>query len=1050
MTTLPPRGGSLSTLLAGLQPTRHKPMDGILDGLNVAQRAAVTSPAPVLQVLAPPGSGKTKTLTARVAYLLAHCGYLPWNVICCTFTIKASKEMRGRLRFLIGRQLESKLILGTFHSICRRYLVTYGYLIGIPKDFGIADSSDTLSILKRIVKRLNLSLDPKAARGRISHRKARGQRNEVSSKNTHKSFESQEFATLFSEYETALATSNLLDYDDLLLRCTDLLSAHPHCVSNVDALLIDEFQDTNVVQFELMKLLACKNNRVTIVGDPDQSIYGFRSAEIENLTRMKNYYPETIIVNLEENYRSASAVLRLAQGIIEQDTNRPQKTLKGTHCYGTLPVLRRLPTAIDEASWVVAEIRRITAMTGNLFDFSDFAFLLRSMHLSRLIEGALARAGIPYRMVGGHRFFDREEIRVLLDYLRIISQPYNNAALLAVINVPSRSVGEETTKELLRVADEKRLSLWAVVQKVVLGDLILQKKISKPAEQGLGKLMSIILEARKRLVGMTPNTSPKDLLDFVIKKISFENYIETKHPDDWENRWANVEELLTQASGIAEESPVSADTNLDEELPEIEGLQQQQLEGSEEVLARFLATISLSADLQSSEEGEEKKCVTISTIHAAKGLEWPVVFIPAIYEGSIPHSRAEDNDEERRLLYVAITRAQALLYMSIPLRQSRDNAESTLTQFLPYKLHHRFWEAGPNFTDNVIADISKILRRPRPPEEQIAASMQGLSGEESTKDDIWPPDGSSRPVKYWNSESTRFVSSDSITAARSAESRRLLKATLKPLIDMRPTADSSTAWTGYASTKALVGHNAETYSITTTCSGFTTASLHLKSNALLAEIVPELSLSKDLNVEASQKNASKRRDKKVKQGPSQACLASYLSHGSFQTKTSQAFDDLGSSAMASGDTVEGPCLPVIPLSVTNKEVSRDWLSHRVSNRALPLKRPRPPLEEVTSPKHKRYVFLSSSPTRDEGPTNGGPSPDTENQAPARDPMTVPMKYSNVSAKSSLTITTNPTSLQRPVTTMHTTSMAALQQSAPVRKTLGVRRTMNGWDNRRNR
>ena len=287
-------------------------MDATLEGLNTVQRAAVTSPSPILQVLAPPGSGKTKTLTARVAYLLAHHGYHPWNVVCCTFTIKASREMRERLRSLIGAHLESKLILGTFHSICRRYLVTYGYLIGIPKDFGIADSSDTLSILKRIIKRLSFSLDPKTARNRISHRKARGLREEELRKSAQKSVENEEFAIIYDEYERALSTSNLLDYDDLLLRCTDLLRAHPQCVSNVEALLIDEFQDTNVVQYELMKLLACKNKRITIVGDPDQSIYGFRSAESENLRRMKAYYPDTVVINLEENYRSSSAVLRLA------------------------------------------------------------------------------------------------------------------------------------------------------------------------------------------------------------------------------------------------------------------------------------------------------------------------------------------------------------------------------------------------------------------------------------------------------------------------------------------------------------------------------------------------------------------------------------------------------------------------------------------------------------------------------------------------------------------------------------------------------------------
>jgi DNA helicase-2/ATP-dependent DNA helicase PcrA len=312
-------------------------MEHLLRGLNAAQRAAVTSPASCLQVLAPPGSGKTKTLISRVAYLLEHHGYAPWNIICCTFTIKASREMRERLRGIVGER-ETKLQLGTFHSICRRYLVRYGHLIGIPPNFGIADASDSLSIIKRAVKRLNLTIDPKLARSRISLKKSKGFRLEDVVKTPGKTVEVQEFHTVFTEYENGLATSNLLDYEDLLIRCSDLLREHPECVSNIQALLIDEFQDTNVIQFELMKLLASAHRRITIVGDPDQSIYGFRSAEIENLHRMRLAYPDTVVINLEENYRSCAAILKLAQDVIEQDTDRPSKKMKATHCYGTLPV----------------------------------------------------------------------------------------------------------------------------------------------------------------------------------------------------------------------------------------------------------------------------------------------------------------------------------------------------------------------------------------------------------------------------------------------------------------------------------------------------------------------------------------------------------------------------------------------------------------------------------------------------------------------------------------------------------------------------------------
>ena len=788
--------------------------------------------------------------------------------------------MRERLRSLVGTQIESKLILGTFHSICRRYLVTYGYLIGVPKDFGIADSLDTLSILKRIIKRLKLSLDPKAARSRISHRKARGLREEGLQKATQKSVENLELATIYDEYQRALSTSNLLDYDDLLLYCTDLLRAHPECVSNVEALLIDEFQDTNVVQYELMKLLACKHRRITIVGDPDQSIYGFRSAESENLRRMKSYYSDTVVINLEENYRSSSAVLRLAQDLIEQDTNRPQKSLKSTHSYGTLPVLRKLPSAGDEAKWIVTEIKRTMKMTGKLVDFSDFAILLRAAHLSRLIEVALGKAGMPYRMVGGHRFFDREEIRTLLDYLRTISQPINNSALLAIINVPPRKIGEETVKELLRIADQKSLSLWAVVQKIVRGDLSLQKQLSKPAEQALGKFMNMILDAKRRMSKMIPDNAPKELLDAIIANLSFKDYLESKHPHDHENRWANVEELLTQAGDLAEQKTLSRDTDFEEELPKIEGVEQQQLDGSEEVLARFLTSISLSADLQSSDDGVEKQCITISTIHAAKGLEWPVVFIPAVYEGSIPHSRAEDTDEERRLLYVATTRAQALLYMSIPWSQSRDNTVTTLSQFLPSTLSRRFSELGPSFNEEVIADMASILRRPEPSQEQLIVSLQSMSAKESINDDLWSVDGSVGPKSHWNTDAAEsdhlgstyrksYSSQDGLSSQRNDGSRSLLP------------SDSV---------------------------GFTTAGEHFKSVVMPSHNVTDLSLCD--NQIRPQKKVAGEKIRKDKRLTTQASLSTFFGQGSFKSSRVQDSEILQKDHALYHEDIGEPVFPV--------------------------------------------------------------------------------------------------------------------------------------------
>jgi DNA helicase-2/ATP-dependent DNA helicase PcrA len=374
--------------------------DGLLANLNQSQQAAVSSFADTLAILAGPGSGKTHTLTSRTAWLLAQ-GLQPWNVIVATFTVKAAREMKERIGKFIGNGMESKLILGTFHSIARRYLARYGHLINIRKDFGILDTADSLAIIKRICKRNNFIIDPKVARSRISGIKARGpERNDTVNKGGGKSVEAQEFEKCYEEYEAALKRSNLLDYDDLLLRCVELLRNHPSCVSNVEAVLIDEFQDTNIVQFDLMRLFAAERKRITIVGDPDQSIYGFRAAETKNYKRMLHQYPDTVTIALEENYRSSGAILLSALNVIEQDSSRVKKSLMPTHTVGTRPVLRKLSGAHSEAEWIVTEIQRCMGLTGDLLDLNDFAILLRSASLSRLIESALGKVGIAYRMVG--------------------------------------------------------------------------------------------------------------------------------------------------------------------------------------------------------------------------------------------------------------------------------------------------------------------------------------------------------------------------------------------------------------------------------------------------------------------------------------------------------------------------------------------------------------------------------------------------------------------------------------------------------------------------
>ncbi|CAK39643.1 hypothetical protein CBS115989_8976 [Aspergillus niger] len=996
-------------------------MAPILDGLNSAQTAAVASPAPILQVLAPPGSGKTKTLTARVAYLLAHHGYRPQDVICCTFTIKASREMRERLAKLIGDELQKKLILGTFHSICRRYLVTYGYLIGLKKGFGIADSGDSLAIIKRIVKRLQVGIQPNAARARISHQKAHGvSPDELAAKlnKNSKVLEQREFVQVYREYEANLAASNLLDYDDLLVRCVELLRKHPQCVSNVQAVLVDEFQDTNHIQYELMNLFASQNQRITVVGDPDQSIYGFRSAEIKNLGRMQQLYKDTSIVLLEDNYRSSGCILSSAQDVIEQDSSRPAKKLQPTHSLGTMPVLRKLPNSESEALWIVLEIKRCIALTGKLVNYSDFAILLRSAALSRQIEAQMGKHGIPYRMVGGLRFFDRVEIKLLLDYLRVISQPGNTDALLRIINVPSRKLGDESVNLLTKGAEKAKKPLWDFIKDVAQGRSSTEKSLSKPADNGLCTLVGLIESARQKLCECTDGSSPRKLLDFLIKKLSFREYLKALHGSNEENRWANVEELLTQADDTP--GPENEAEN-DENLPEIQGLEQQQAHPGEEALSRFLANVALSTEVlpQEGEEGEQSdEKVTISTIHAAKGLEWPVVFVPAVLNGIIPHSRAEDSDEERRLLYVAMTRAQALLYLSYPLRQSRDGEEATLSSFLPSKLvEERFRFLGPKINDKIIQEIADILRRPMP---GSAAISEGRSTCDIPYDDQWTEDGFEAPDAIIRWDGTRAMGGEP-----NPKRQRL---------NQEQSGASTTTYMSWTPPTM----NGSNFSVPTTLSlGFSTAREYIATSDSAAEQPPTTKAETKSNAVA-------------------ASIIGRKVDGLSQKTISGFFGQPSSSGPKSGSGAAGRYQPQGNRRDAVGQTRHSGSSNSEFKSVIPsnlrtyrpqgpkLQSPRPVLEPSDP---NQYTWLAASSKPSEGQklfsraTQGPKLTDEGTSEAGKDLRTSEIK--------SLSGTVGGA---RPVATYHTTTMSMVQTgpATTMRRTLGIRRSMNGWADRMKR
>lgn len=945
--------------------------------------------------------------------------------------------MKERIAILLGIATAGRLILGTFHSVCRRYLVTYGHLIGLDKHFGIADSSDSAAIIKRIIKRLGLHIDAKKAQSRISSSKSKGlngpeQHNSkkkgqfVAPGAENRLVEQQEFVTVFEAYQSQLTRSNLLDYDDLLLRCVDLLRQYPTCVSNVEVVLIDEFQDTNVVQFDLMRLFAAKNKRVTTVGDPDQSIYGWRSAEVKNLEKMKHQYPDTLTIHLKDNYRSSGAILLAADEVIQQDTSRPSKSLLPTHCPGTMPVLRRLPNAEVEASWIVSELQRAAGLTGGLLAYSDFAILLRSASLSRQVESAMGRAGIPYRMVGGKKFFDRLEVKILLDYLRVVSQPNNNDAISRIINIPARGLGATTVKGLLEEAETRKVALWTLLRNSSQNTT--RTKLSKAAEQGLGSFVNLVLTSRYKILDANDPNSPETILAYIIEKLDFQHYLAKSYADDHEARWSNVEELVAQASEYAIGD--AQERKEDDDLPNIEGLEQRQGSAAEEALAKFLANVALASELQKDEDNVEgngalKSQVTISTIHAAKGLEWPVVFVPSAYEGCIPHSRAEDTDEERRLLYVAMTRAQALLYISCPTKNSQKE-ETTLSQFLSIKsVKGLLFNQGPTISSSTVNDIARILRRNSPTQAQISEACETLR---SLHDDLLPLTG--EEVK---AISTRRSKWDTVEPLEHPLKRRRMQDVESKGVEGMTAFVKSHVAGQFGSTTTMQSSSTLPYN-----TGFISAAAQLQhvDEDIKMDIRP---CGVEILAKKRKEGAESNRLSSLGHERGQSDLTRYLgmkagNNVRFAEKKQRKIvprrghaecneENTGpmntTSVVSSGGlclTSKTPHLPIPQALATHR-------LHPLSN----TNRPRPIAHEGEPQRKKAYSFLSSSPPHIEELVDSAENQCEDQSLSIMSGQIAPRQTDIMSSSN-----------------FHTTSMAQLQTEGGPTKTLGVRRSMNGW------
>ena len=803
-----------------------------------------------------------------------------------------------------------------------------------------------------------------------------------------------------------------MDYDDLLLRCSDLLRDHPQCVSNVQAVLVDEFQDTNIIQYELMNLFASKNRRITIVGDPDQSIYGFRSAEIKNLKRMQGRYSNTTVVLLEDNYRSAGSILNAAQEVIEQDEARPAKALQATHTFGTLPVLRRLPTPNAEAQWMVLEIKRCAAMTGNLLRMSDFAVLLRSASLSTQIETAFGRAGIPYKMVGGRKFFDRTEVKILLNYMRVSSHTGHSDALLNIVNVPPRRIGDETIRQLTSGAEKAKLPLWDFIKDVIQGRRSTEKKLQKAAEQGLCNLVKLIEASRQKLQECEDASAPRVLIEFIAERLSFQEYLIRTYPLDEDSRWANVKELMHQASEAAAFEDEEVDKEMD--LPEIEGVEQQQAHAGEEALTRFLANVALATEITTEEDNKEgsqpTEKVTISTIHAAKGLEWPVVFVPAVYNGSIPHSRAEVIEEERRLLYVAMTRAQALLYLSVPIRQPRlgegEDGATTLTPFLPPKLiKSRFRQTGPSLHEKVVYAIADILRRPHPSLDDM---YKGLAFLPSTLDDRWTAEGEEDRSKFESTTTSHDISDEPNPKRRRSDMNTGPKTT---------TYVSSTGYTMNSSTGFTLPPSAS--------SGFTSARDHIAAYPQpTSESAAESASSANAGAAGANRPTSKESGRK--DGLTQASISNFFAGPGAQKKE--------------------PVLPDRP-----QPPSRRYELPASQNQRQSTKINVPPT--LSSHRVQPRPLIPTGPALEPAGTNGYTwlaAPSRPPTSKPRMPVTQEQGAGNVSTNGTAGAEVKPEASRgfQSATTFHTTTMSMVQQGP--RRTLGIRRSMNGWQDRMKR
>lgn len=610
-------------------------MQSLLDGLNREQQQAVQHTEGPLLILAGAGSGKTKVLTVRIAYLLAQ-GVNPYEILAITFTNKAAKEMKSRVEGLVG-DVANRIWLSTFHSFCAKFLrFELDNFLGYNSNFTIYDTSDSQVVIKAALKALNLDDKYYPVGAMISAISDAKNKLMFASdyRKQARDFYQQKVADVYEYYERELRKNNALDFDDLLLVAVKLLQSNAAVLDKYSKrfkyVMIDEYQDTNHAQYLLAYLLSSHWKNIAVVGDADQSIYAWRGADIQNILDFEKDYPNCTSIKLEQNYRSTKIILDAANAVIDHNEGRPEKNLWTDKVEGAKIQHFTAQSEHEEAAFIGDTIVKKHDIHG--VPYGDMAILYRTNAQSRVLEEALIKRALPYTMVGGTKFYDRKEIKDVLAYLRVLYNPFDDLSLLRIINVPKRSIGATTVSKLQDYARENGTSLFMTLTQLHLVDTIKGKTKEKLEEFGI-----LIFT----LVAEMDDKSVLDILEAILDRTSYLAQLEESTDPQDQARAENIGELLSVAKDFQDTNPTGT-------------------------VEDFLEQVALVNDVDSFEQEESK--VTLMTLHAAKGLEFPIVFLGGLEEGLFPHSRTlmnpEEIEEERRLAYVGITRAEKELYIS--------------------------------------------------------------------------------------------------------------------------------------------------------------------------------------------------------------------------------------------------------------------------------------------------------------------------------------------------------------------------------------------------